>query len=120
IRINLHGGTASARTNRRRWPMAERIDFAAIADAALTRASVLVPQWLPGGRREGHEWRCGSIRGEPGTSFAVNLDTGAWADFASDSDRGGDLIALYAAIFTDGDQGKAARELAQSLAMEPR
>jgi len=100
--------------------MAERIDFAAIADAALARASVLVPQWLPGGRREGHEWRCGSIRGEPGTSFAVNLNTGAWADFASDSDRGGDLIALYAAIFTDGDQGKAARELAQSLAMEPR
>ncbi|WP_454674856.1 VapE domain-containing protein [Achromobacter pestifer] len=100
--------------------MADRIDFPAIADAALARAATLVPQWLPGGRREGHEWRCGSIRGDAGTSFAVNLTTGVWADFASDSDRGGDLISLYAAIYTDGDQGRAARELSQALAMEPR
>lgn len=99
--------------------MADRIDFESIAQAALARADTLVPAWLSGGRREGHEWRCGSLAGDAGSSFSVNLTTGAWADFAGDQDRGGDLISLYAAIFTDGDQGRAARELAQQLAMVP-
>ncbi|OZI61568.1 VapE domain-containing protein [Bordetella genomosp. 11] len=99
--------------------MADRIDFAAVADAALSRAEMLVPQWLPGGRREGHEWRCGSLKGDPGSSFSVNLTTGQWADFAGDSDRGGDLVSLYAAIFTGGDQGQAARELRSQLALTP-
>lgn len=99
--------------------MADRIDFAAVADAALSRAEMLVPQWLPGGRREGHEWRCGSLKGDPGSSFSVNLTTGQWADFAGDSDRGGDLVSLYAAIYTGGDQRQAARELRSQLALTP-
>jgi hypothetical protein len=55
------------------------------------------PQWLPGGRRRGHEWVCGDLSGGEGTSLSVNLLSGRWADFAT-SDRGGDLIDLYAAI----------------------
>lgn len=100
--------------------MGDRIDFQAIADAALAQAHVLVPRWLPAGRREGHEWRCGSVRGEAGSSFAVNLTTGVWADFSGDDDRGGDLVSLYAAIFTQNDQGKAARELSRELGMVDR
>ena len=37
----------------------------------------------------------GSSRG----SFSVSITTGVWADFATD-DRGGDLVSLYAYLFT--------------------
>lgn len=98
--------------------MSTQIDFASIAQAALAAAERLVPQWLPHGRREGHEWsslnpnRSDSRHG----SFKVNLTTGMWADFAT-GEKGGDLISLFAFVFTDGDQGKAARELASDLSM---
>lgn len=94
--------------------MKNRIDFKAIAEAALGRAEVLVSQWLPNGRKEGHEWRCGDLSGNFGSSLAVNLVTGVWADFASDA-KGGDLISLYAAIFTGNDQARAAKELGEQL-----
>lgn len=94
--------------------MKSRIDFRSIAETALSRAETLVAQWLPNGRREGHEWRCGNLRGDFGSSLAVNLVTGVWADFAGDV-RGGDLISLYAAIFTSNDQARAARELGEQL-----
>lgn len=94
----------------------QRIDFAAIAAAALAQAERLVPQWLPAGKRVGHEWQCGSLAGDAGESCSVNLQTGAWADFATD-DRGGDLISLYAAIHNI-KPGAAARELARLLGIE--
>ena len=90
--------------------MKQRIDFRSLSEALLSRAEILVAQWLPNGRREGHEWRCGNLRGDFGSSLAVNLKTGVWADFSSD-EKGGDLISLYAAIFTGNDQLRAAREL---------
>lgn len=92
------------------------IDFAAIAAAALQHADVLVPQWLPGGKRVGHEYQCGDLAGGAGDSCSVNLTSGAWADFATD-DRGGDLISLYAAV-RGIKQGPAARELARQLGIE--
>lgn len=88
-------------------------DFKAIAATALGRAESLLAQWLPDGKRVGHEWqalnplRADSKHG----SFSINLNTGAWADFAT-GDKGGDLVALYAYLFINGEQGKAARELA--------
>lgn len=94
---------------------AARIDFAAVAQAALQAAERLVPQWLPGGRRRGREWVCGSVRGDEGTSCSVNLATGAWSDFAT-GERGGDLVALYAARF-GVSMGDAARELQRELGM---
>lgn len=91
-----------------------RLDFKELADAALDRADRLVPDWLPQGRLDGHEWRCGNVRGDPGRSLAVNLKTGVWADFSSD-EKGGDLVSLYAAIFTGNNQGQAGKELADIL-----
>lgn len=92
------------------------IDFAGLAAALLDRASVLVPQWLPDGRLQGHEYVCGSISGGKGSSFSVNLNTGAWADFADDGLRGGDLISLYAA--REGkNNAQAALELMSLLGM---
>lgn len=89
------------------------IDFADLCRALLDRAETLVPQWLPGGRRQGAEWICGDLTGGPGGSCSVNLVTGRWADFSGD-ERGGDLLSLYAAIH-DLNQGQAARQLMGEL-----
>lgn len=87
------------------------IDFERLGRELLSRADELVPAWLAGGKRSGHEWVCGDLSGSPGRSLSVNLKTGAWSDFASETDKGGDLISLYAAIH-GLDQLGAARELA--------
>ena len=93
------------------------IDFPALARALLAQAPSLVASWLPGGRVQGREYVCGSLRGNVGDSFKVNLDTGKWADFAS-TDKGGDLCSLYAAV--EGiSQGVAARALASRLGLAP-
>lgn len=97
--------------------MTKRINFRAISEAALNRSESLVAAWLPSGKRHGHEWRCGNLSGDAGNSLAVNLTTGLWSDFSS-GDKGGDLVSLYAAIFTAGDQAQAARELAAQLSMD--
>ena len=91
------------------------IDFAQLSAELLDRAEQLVAEWLPGGKKDGQEWRCGSLSGDPGKSLAVNLRTGMWSDFQS-GDKGGDLISLYAAIHSL-KQGEAARELADRLGM---
>ena len=92
------------------------INFTALAEALLQMADIVVPDWLPGGVRKGHEWVCGSLAGEPGTSCSVNLITGAWADFA-DHERGNDLLSLFAAIH-GLTQAKAAVQLARIWKLE--
>ena len=61
----------------------ERIDFQALKGSLLADARALVPQWLPDGRREGHEYKCAGTNGGKGASCSINLHTGAWADFAT-------------------------------------
>lgn len=95
----------------------KKLDFDKVARAALVDAHMLVPDWLKNGKRVGHEWQCGNLSGDEGKSLSVNLNTGAWSDFAT-GESGGDLIRLYAAIFTNNDQGKACRELARLLAVD--
>lgn len=96
-------------------PEPSRIDFRGIAQALLAQAEHLVAQWLPGGRRRGHEWTCGDLSGAEGTSCSVNLNSGAWADFAS-GEKGGDLLGLYAAKH-GLSMAKAARELQAQLGL---
>lgn len=95
------------------------IDFAAIAAAALASAESLLTEWLPDGKREGGEWKAlNPTRADNKIgSFSVNLHSGAWSDFAT-GDRGGDLVALYAYLFTSGKQGNAARALAGILGLD--
>lgn len=90
-----------------------RLDFDAI-NASLS-AETLVPQWLPDGTRNGHEWvaRNPTRNDKNPGSFTINLVTGKWGDFAT-GDEGGDLVSLYAYLFHANDNGKAARELAES------
>ncbi len=92
------------------------IDFKSINAAALSRLVDLLPRWLPGGRAEAGEYVCASLEGGQGRSCSVNLDTGAWGDFATAA-KGGDPISLWAAIWGI-KQGEAARELARDLGLE--
>lgn len=92
-----------------------RLDFERINAAALSALPALLSRWLPDGRREGHEWvACNPRRADrrPG-SFRINMNTGKWADFATD-DRGGDVVSLAAYLANTG-QAEAARSLADML-----
>ncbi len=96
-----------------------RIDFAALADRLLQRAEYFVSQWLPGGKRKGHEWQAASTaKGGPGDSLSVNLNTGAWAHFAP-KESGRDLISLYAYLFHGGSQLQAAKDLLEQFGEAP-
>ncbi len=73
------------------------LDFQRINSAALTRLPDLLARWLPDGKRQGHEWVARNPRRSdknPG-SFAVNITTGKWADFAGFA-KGGDVVSLAA------------------------
>ncbi len=95
---------------------AGRVDIPAVAQAALPHLAALCARWLPGGRLEGREWTAGSLRGEPGRSLRVNIQSGRWCDFAS-GERGGDAVSLAAAI-AGTSQIQAARNLARMLGID--
>lgn len=89
-----------------------------VADQALSASNMVVSQWLPDGKRQGREWmarnpkRADHHRG----SFAINLDSGRWSDFAT-GDAGGDLVSLVAYL-EDCSQLEAARQLDEFLGMD--
>ncbi len=89
------------------------IDFDTLKKAALGSLESLLVEWLPAGKRDGHEYRVGDLAGNPGSSLSINLNTGVWCDFSS-GDKGGDPISLLAAI-RQCKQGEAARELSERL-----
>ena len=94
------------------------LDFDGINSAALSALPSLLARWLPGGKCHGREYFARNPQRAdraPG-SFAVNLVTGKWADFAT-GDRGGDPISLAAFLF-DLSQGEAARRLAEMLGIQ--
>ena len=90
-----------------------KLDFAAINAAALSSLESIVADWLPAGRREGHEWKVGSLSGEPGRSLSINLTSGVWKDFSTGA-GGGDPVSLLAAIRSCGMKD-AATELGERL-----
>lgn len=89
-------------------------DLGELKERLLGRAEEVCAHLLPEGRRDGHEWRCGSIRGEKGKSFGVNLTTGVFADFAGDN-KGDNLLELWRQARGHGTVGPSAKEAAQWL-----
>lgn len=84
--------------------------------AMLSRDVEAVAQMLlPNGKREGHEWRVGSIDGEAGKSMGVHLTgqkAGVWCDFSSG--EAGDLLDLWARTRGIGI-GEACKQVADYL-----
>lgn len=95
--------------------MHPRLDFSSVASAALGSFESLCCEWFPAGKKDGHEFKVGSLNGEPGSSLSINLTTGRWADFGGD-EKGGDPISLLAAI-RKCTQLEAAKELTTRLSL---
>ena len=75
-------------------------DIAEISRHLNSRAEEIARLLLPGGKREGNEWRAGDTAGDRGRSLGVHLTgnkTGVWSDFASGK-GGGDLLDLWASV----------------------
>lgn len=73
-------------------------DITQIKRMLADRAQAVAEMLLPGGRKEGQEWRAGSVNGEKGQSLGVHLGgakAGIWQDFATG--EGGDLLDLWVA-----------------------
>lgn len=73
-------------------------DLDELRQRAQPRLEELCRYLLPGGRKEGHAWVCGSIGGEPGDSFDVNLRTGVFGDWAVDDKMDAGGISLWMAV----------------------
>ena len=94
------------------------MNFEQIKTAALANIEGVMSRWAPGGKKQGSEYLpLNPRRGDhkPG-SFSINLDTGAWGDFAADA-KGGDLISLVAYL-DDVKQSEAAERLAAFLGIK--
>ena len=99
----------------------QRVDFAVINSAALSRAGAILVRLLPGGRVVAGEYLALNPR-RPHTClgrFKVRMTgprAGIWSDFAT-GDAGGDIVSLIA--YLDGSsQGGAARRLARMIGLE--
>ena len=88
-----------------------KIDFFRLRADLQQHHERIVRELLPDGRREGQEWTAlNPTRFDRHIgSFRINLQTGRWADFATD-DKGGDIISL-AAYLEGTSQVEAARRL---------
>lgn len=88
-------------------------DFEAINRVAIGRLEDLLRSFLPGGRRENHEYIARNPRRQDKTlgSFSINLNDGVWKDFAS-GDGGSDPVSLWQYIFNTPNMHDAARILA--------
>lgn len=85
------------------------MNFQEINEQLRAHIGSIVADICPGGATSGQEYVAASISGGKGRSFSINLNTGKWADFAT-SDRGGDIISLYARA-RGLNNGEAAKEL---------
>ncbi|SFU09524.1 hypothetical protein [Mesorhizobium sp. YR577] len=89
--------------------------FSRVADAARHNSTVVLNRLLPAGTLKGREYVAlnpNRSDSKPG-SFKINIDTGRWADFAT-NDHGGDLISLTAYLYRMR-QLEAAERLADML-----
>lgn len=70
-----------------------------IAQRLAQQVDGVVRELLPNGKRQGREWKVGSVSGEEGESLGVVLTgdkAGVWSDFQSG--ESGDLIGLWMAV----------------------
>jgi hypothetical protein len=83
-------------------------DANTVARMLAQRIEQLVRELFPAGRREGVEWRVGSLAGEKGQSLAVHLSRarpGVWSDFSAGIS--GDSLDLVAQALFQGNKGHA-------------
>lgn len=98
--------------------MTRPVDIRGVAAHLQADALRFLHDWLPGGKLSGREFvSLNPTRNDvnPG-SFRINVQTGAWGDFAT-GDRGGDLVSLFA--YLNGlNNGQAASQIAERYQLE--
>jgi len=90
--------------------MSARVTSSEISAMLAQRIDALVRELLPAGKKNGADWRCGSLAGEKGGSLAVKLsgqNTGNWTDHATG--EFGDALDLVSACLTRGNSREAYR-----------
>ena len=92
------------------------IDFKSIANQLSPSLPQILSEILPGGKTTGREYRCASILGGEGESFAFNLESQVWKDFSTGHTGGKDIISLYAEV-KGIKQVEAAKELVARYAL---
>jgi hypothetical protein len=94
----------------------QRIDFEGINRAAVANGLLVLGRWLPNGRVQAGEFVALNPRRHDRKlgSFRININSGAWADFALSGVSGGDFVSLGAYLF-DMSQVEAAEGLARML-----
>ncbi len=92
--------------------------FVAVNEAAKDQIKDLASKWVSKFRMSGDNFMAlNPTRADKNIgSFAINVRTGAWADFAT-NDVGGDIISFYAYIH-GMSQIDAARALASELGVD--
>jgi hypothetical protein len=78
------------------YASSDRVEFADVKAATLRSLDFIIPNLLPGGKRQGDEWvvRNPTRNDNKARSFSINMRTGVWSDFAT-GESGGDMIDLY-------------------------
>ena len=78
----------------------EAISVQDISHRLADQAEILCRELLPNGRKDGLEWRVGSVNGEAGNSLGVRLvgdKAGIWGDF-NGGEHKGDMLDLIQAV----------------------
>ena len=91
----------------------EKTDFNDLARRLAQQAEAVAQYLFPRGHREGKEWCVANVSGEYGGSLSVCMEgpkKGVWHDFGT-SERGGDLVELWARVRANGKKGPAADEI---------
>ena len=86
-------------------------DIRTIIDGLNAQIEALCRELLPGGKRDGEEWRAGDLAGAPGQSVGVRLSgqrVGVWCEFHGGSAKG-DALDLVAHCRFGGDKSEALR-----------
>jgi hypothetical protein len=88
--------------------MTRLVDIAEVVQGLAVRIEDLAREIFPAGVKDGHEWRIGSLAGEPGQSLGVHLSgarAGVWCDFSTGET--GDALDLVAYALFGGDKKQA-------------
>lgn len=87
-----------------------------IKSRLVDRLDSLILQLYPNAAKEGHEWKLGSIQGEPGSSMCIHRSghkAGWWKDFCGGD--GGDILTLVAVAPATGCGGEVKAAIQWSL-----
>jgi putative DNA primase/helicase len=99
-------------------PNGSGLNFELTKELALECVDEILAHWLPDGEERGRQYvACNPTRNDSEVgSFTINIDRGIWSDFATEGEKGGDLISLIAYIEGGISQTNAAAKILEFIA----